>query len=156
MRNFPADVRTEMEAPQTAEVFLVLLTIAADGFALGRFVNNNEDVVSRGETFLAFPFELAMPTDDDERVPEATLRIDNIAGEVLDALRGLDTAPEVVLEMVRAADPDEILLAVPFLRLRQVSIDAAVLTGKLAIDNVLFQQYPADDYTPAEWRGLFS
>lgn len=155
MRTFPAAVRTQMEAPETEEVFLVLLTIEGPGY-LGRFVNNNQDVTSSGRTFLAYPFDIALPVEDDERQPEATIRIDNVAGEILDAIRALDDAPYVTIELVRAAAPDAALITVNMLRLRSIEVSAAVIQGRLAIDNVLFQQYPAGQYTPAEWPGLFA
>jgi len=63
-----------MNAQATGEVWLVLLTLSHPTLATPiRLVNNNEDVVSRGSTFLAFPFEVELPGEDPDQPPKAML-----------------------------------------------------------------------------------
>ena len=54
--------------PEIDVAFLHLLTITAQGDVI-RLVNNNEDIVSRGDTFSAYPFMLALPVDDGINKP---------------------------------------------------------------------------------------
>lgn len=155
-RFLPAAARTSLEAPSSADAFLVLAAILdSDRTVLLRVAANNEAIISRGMTFTAYPFGLALPNEDDQQQPVATVTIDNVDPAILLTLRGLDEPPQMLLEVVRAADPDAVLMATPLMTLRGLDITPAAITGKLSPDNSYFLEYPAASYTPQAWPGLF-
>ena len=56
------EARSSMFSEETSDGLLVLLTIDHAGITAPiRLVNNNVDIKSRGEDFLAFPFEIILP-----------------------------------------------------------------------------------------------
>jgi hypothetical protein len=148
--------RQALTAPETDEVFLILLTISAAGLDPPiRVVNDRSGLVSRGATFVAFPFEIALPADDADTLSTVQLRIDNVDRAIVAALRQLTAPPTVTIEVVRAAEPD-VIEAGPFaMQLLTADYDALVVTGTLSFEDVLNARFPADDFAPADFPGLF-
>ena len=67
-RNLTPDTRRALNAPETAEIFTVLLTIAHPDLDVPiRVCDGGADVTSRGDTFAAYPFALALPEDEEGR-----------------------------------------------------------------------------------------
>lgn len=150
----PPAARQAIERVSLEEALLVLLTVDYLGVVY-RFVNNNENVVSRGQTYLAYPFELALPSDTEDQLSEASIRIDNVSGEILDTFRTFETSPNITLEIIRTSVPDEVLLQTIGFRLRAISVDEASVEGKILLDDVYRFQYPMHDYLPSTFPGLF-
>ena len=139
--------------PEIDVAFLHLLTIQAHGDTI-RVVNNNEDVVSRGDTFLAYAFSLALPVDDGERQPELLLTIDNVDQRLVKAIRELLTPPTVKFEMVLSISPDTVERTIDFLRADFVGYDAMQIQLRLRPQNVMGRRFPYSRYTPSEYPDL--
>jgi len=150
-----ASVRS-LTAAETAEVWVMLLTIAAPGLSPPiRVVNDLSPLTSRGQEFLAFPFEVDLPGDDADSVQRVTLRIDNVDRQIVLALRALTEPPTVTLEVVRRGAPD-VVEAGPFeLTLADAGYDALTVEAELVFEDVLNAPFPANAYTPADYPGLF-
>jgi hypothetical protein len=111
----------------TAEDFLVLLTLThpdlaaleADAPELGvsggalRLVNHPVNIVSRGETYLGFPFSWVDPEQGERPRPRARLRIDNVDRRITQLIRSLSSAPYARAEIVLGSDPDTVERAYP-------------------------------------------
>lgn len=152
-------------AQETGEVYLLLLTISHASLATPiRVVNDHKDLVSRGNTYTAYPFELDLPDDAPGEAPRVRLRIDNIgvpdavdplARRVSDYLRAIDSPFTATLEVVLASTPD-LVEAGPFLlTARRGEYDATTVSAELAFEDVLNEPYPGDSFTPASHPGLF-
>jgi hypothetical protein len=140
---------------QTEEVWLILLTIEhPDIDPPIRVVNNNENVTSRGDEFIAFPFDIDLPGDDPDQMPKARLRIDNIDRQVVVALRSIDSPPAVTIEVILASDPDTVEIAFEGLTLRNAMYDAQTVTADLAFEAILAEPI-AVTITPQRFPGLF-
>lgn len=148
--------RRAATAAETDELFLVLLTIGQGLLDPPiRVVNDALALTSRGAAFIAFPFEIALPADDPETVRRVTLRIDNVDRAIVAALRSLAAPPRVTIEVVRRAEPD-IVEAGPFdMQLVAGTYDASQVEAELAFEDILNQRFPADDFAPADYPGLF-
>jgi hypothetical protein len=136
--------------------FLVLLTIEVD--APGEFVhivNNTEDIVSRGVTFIGCPFSLALPDITDYALAEATLAVDNVDPRIWKGIRLLNGAPTVLIEVILASDPDTPMLTTAGLKLREANADSQSITGKLVPDTVWQAGFPAHDFDPSQNPGMF-
>ena len=145
-----------VNAQETDEVFLLLLTLDhADLAQPIRVVNNTENVVSRGDTYVAYPFEIALPDEDPESVARVTLRIDNVDRQIVQSLRAIQAPLSVALEVVMASAPDTVE-AGPFnMTLVAAEYDALTITGELAFEDVLNEPFPGASYIPSEYPGLF-
>jgi hypothetical protein len=143
-------------AQETGEVFLILITITHDDLADPLyFVNNTENITSRGHEFLGWPFEIALPDEREDALPTVQLRIDNVDRRILEGIRGLPTAPTVLLEIVLASAPDVVEAGPINFTLRGVEYDALVITGTLAPEDVLNEPAMQYSFTPALFPGLF-
>ena len=110
---------------------------------------------SRGNTYYAYPFEMKLATDDPERLPRAWLRIDNVAREVVQGIREISSAPEVLIEIVLGSTPDTVEMALPDFKLRDAGWDALVVEGDLGVEDFGDEPYPADTYNPVTHPGMF-
>lgn len=73
-------------AQTTGQVFLVLIKMViqfSGGPATVRVVNNTEDIVSNGQTFTAYPYEILLPEESEGKVTGARLRLDNVYSSLL-------------------------------------------------------------------------
>ena len=155
-RPVSATARQASYDAETSEAFLILLTLNhVDLSGPIRVANNAVDVVSRGDTFLAFPFRLQLPSDSDERPPRARLQIDNVDRQIVQAVRSVTGAIGVLMEIVLASDPDTLEAAFPDFELQEVRYDALVVEGDLGIEAFLREPFPGDRFTPSGYPGLF-
>lgn len=148
--------RVAAYSPFTDEVFLFLLTIShADLATPLRFVNDRAAIVSRGDTFLPYPFGIAMPDEREDAPPVVQLAIDNVSREITDAIRGLSPGPTITMELVLADSPDT-LEAGPFAcTLREMTYDPFVVQGSLGFEDLFDKPYSAEAYTPDRFPALF-
>lgn len=138
----------------TNEAFLWLLTITSANETL-RVVNNMEDVVSRGNTFTAYPFNISLPVEDGAKELALTLTIDNVDQMLVEAIRGFLEPPMMTLELVLSSDFNTVEKKIDFLRLSNVEYDALQIRGSLKPINVLGNSFPASNYDPAQFPSLF-
>lgn len=144
-----------IHAQETGEVWLVLVTISHSTLATPiRVVANNEDITSRGNLFQAFPFDIVLPGQDADGPPRATLRFDNVDRTAVNAIRGLTSAPDVLLEVVLASNPDLVEISFPGLSLRNVRFDALQVEGELFFESI-FNEPVTLTMTPSRFPGLF-
>ena len=148
--------RAALNAPETGEAFLILLTISHAQLALPIRVTSDSVVTeSRGDSFAPFPFELSLPDDNDGRSPEARLVIDNIDRQIVRAVRLLPSAPLVLIEIVRAAAPDTVEARFEDFRLTDVSYDSQAVEGNLTVEDFTAEPFPAFLFSPGLFPGLF-
>jgi hypothetical protein len=141
---------------ETGEVFLVLLTLshASLGSSI-RVVNNDTDITSGGNLFTAFPFEITLPNDEENRVPQAKLRIDNVDRQIVQAIRAVGTDPmDVSLQVILASSPNTLEMEYDGMQLKQVRYNADIVEGTLTIEGFLREPYPAGIFNPSFFSAI--
>lgn len=141
---------------ESEAVYLVLLEI--DHASLDepiRVVNNYENITSNGALYSAFPFSINLPDDTDDKMPDVTLAIDNIDRTVVDAIRTLTGPPTIKISVIVANAPDTIEAGPYEMTLRDSSYDSMVVSGTLAIEDMLNEPYPIDTISPALFPNMF-
>jgi hypothetical protein len=157
MRTTSAALRQAVTAQQTHEAFLVLLEI--DHSSMGapiRVVNNNRPVGSGGDLYQAFPFQVKLPDERDDRMSTVTLRIDNVDQQIVAALRQLSGAATVTLSVVLASAPDDVEAGPFSFTLSRASYDANAVVATLEYEDVLREPIPGDKFTPTNFPGMFT
>lgn len=155
-RNVSAELKQAVYAQETEQEFVVLITLSHPDLATPIRVNSSgKDVVSNGETFLAYPFEVVLPDDVDDRPPRAKLRIDNISREIVLAVRSISSAPFVTIQIVMATAPNTIEAEFPDFRLSNITYDQLTVEGDLTLEEFIGEPYPARVFSPADFPGLF-
>lgn len=151
-----AAFKREVYDPETAQAFLVLLTIDhADISPPIRVVNDTKDITSRGDSFIAFPFDIDLPDSTRDSLPRARLSIDNVGQEIAEAIRTITSPATVLIEVIRASDPDTVEIAFPVFKLRDVKWDILQVSGDLVVEDLTTEPFPVGHFTPAEFPGLF-
>lgn len=147
--------RRALHADGTGDAFLVLLTLEHDDLPAPIRVTSDEvDTQSRGESYVAFPFELTLP-DDGERPPRARLVIDNVSREIVAAVRSIVGPPLVTMEIVRGSAPDDVEASFPFFRLINVGYDSLTVEGELVAEDLSREPFPEARFVPSRFPGLF-
>jgi hypothetical protein len=143
-------------AESTGEVFLLLLTLShATLLTPIRVVLNTENIVSRGNTFLAFPFEFVLPGEREDQIPRCRLRIDNVDRQIVTALRNATSAIALLAEIVLAAQPDTVDATFDGFTLKDARYDVLIVEGDLALEDPLNEPAIADRFTPSNFPGIF-
>lgn len=155
-RNLSGPAMRALFQSQTDEVFILLLTITTDGLLEPiRVSSDGVDTVSRNELYLAFPFQIDFPSEQEDQVTQIMLRIDNIDRSLVNVIRSATSSPVVQMEMVLDSSPD-IVDAGPFdLTLRAVNYDALVIEGTLVYEDIFNQAFPGHNFVPSITPGLF-
>lgn len=148
--------RQAINAQTTGECFLLLLELSHASLATPiRVVNNTQDIVSNGRTFIGFPFQITLPDDDEEQQPRIRLAIDNVDRTIVTALRALQGPVDVAVEVVRAADPNTIEIRFEGFKLREARYTALEVSGDLLQEDVLSEPFPAHTFSPQFFPGIF-
>jgi len=155
-RTLSLTARQAVFSQETDQVFLLLLTIAHPDMAVPvRVVNNLEAVTSRGNEFIAFPFQINLPYDKDDQITQVTLTIDNVDQQIVVGVRALSSPPTVTLEVVLAASPDTVE-AGPFdFSMKSATYDSLVVEGVLGFEDILNEPFPGNAFTPQNFPGMF-
>lgn len=121
-----------------------------------RFVNDNLDVVSRGQLYVASYFNFIWPDDQDGRTPAAALSIGNLSGGVgafFERTHGGRGATVTALQIMRGAPDfieDELVLD-----LRNIEVMVQAVNGQLGYDDILNKSAVGYTYRPETAPGLF-
>jgi hypothetical protein len=147
------DVRYYSRAMSSREVFALY---RAGLFTPIRVVNNTRPVVSEGKQYVAFPFQVQLPDERDDRVTGVTLRIDNVDRSIVTALRQVTTELSVSLSVILDSDPDVVEVGPYLFSLKRANYDANVVSGEMEYEDVLREPMPGHTFTPSFFPGLFS
>jgi len=121
-----------------------------------RLVNDVQDVICNGATYLAAQFRFTWPDDADKATPHAQLRIANGGGDVgafFERTHGGRGATVRVLQIMRSLPDfveDDLLLD-----LSNIEVTAKTVAGQLGYDEVLNKVGTAYTYRPETAPGLF-
>lgn len=156
MRNTSLTFKQAIYAQDTDEVFIVLVEIDHDDFASPiRVCNDSVDITSNGDVYLAYPFQIELPSDEDGDMPQARLTIDNVDRSLTASIRAIQTPPSVRIMVVLVSDPDVIEIDLPGFVFTNISYDALTITGTISIESFMNEPFPGDVFTPTQFPGLF-
>lgn len=153
------DLSTELKAQifgQTSgDPLLTLITLSHDDFSTIYLVDNTVDIVSRGNTYLAFPMYITPPSDDGEAEREATIEFDNVTLELIEELRTVTTPISVIIETILASDLDTVQTDIQDLKLRNITYSKQRINAKLYMDSFLNVELNNERYVPNIYPGIF-
>ena len=148
------EFRADAWSPES-DLYLVLLTIEhPDLDSPIHVVNNTVNVISNGITYVAFPFEIALPESPENSPPRAELSISNVSREIGQAIRQVGSPPTVTITVIRQQTPNVIEAQHVGMKLTGVSYNAQKVSGQLVREDFTTEPYPSVTYSPAEFKGL--
>lgn len=145
-----------LNAQETDKVFIILLEISHASLSVPlRIAGNSKDITSNSNVFVAYPFQITLPKEDEEEAPSIGIQIDNVDRVIISTLRGLTLLPTAKIQIIRADAPDVIEVEFTDFELKSVGYDSLVVNGTLTLEPFLFEPYPAEKFTPNDFPGLF-
>ncbi|RSE85583.1 DUF1833 family protein [Achromobacter denitrificans] len=144
-------------ATSADEPLLVAIEILHPDLAVpARFVNDTTDIAIEGNNFFACRFDLTLPDDQDEQVPEARLEVDNVGRELtvwLEQSQGGRGARCRML-MVLRSNPNNLEFDMT-MDLTGLEITNFRVSGSLGFKNTLMQSAVAVRFDPLTSPGNF-
>jgi hypothetical protein len=96
-----------------------------------------------------------LPGQGGDGPGEAQLSIDNTDRVIVDTLRSITDAADVLIEIILADTPDTVEVALPPLKLRDVTYNVSTVTGYLRFEDLVTE--PAcETITPSRFPALFA
>ena len=101
VRNISAEGLRELFAQNSGAVMLTLLTFSHATLPTPIRLVNDRRPLTYGQSYIALPFEMTLPDDLEERIPNVEVKIDNIGRELVTLLRSTSEIVAVDVEVVR-------------------------------------------------------
>ena len=151
-----AELIAQLFAQESNDPFLALITLTHASFASPiRLVNNSENIISRGNTFTAFPMKIKLPMDDGESAREVQLVFDNVSLELIDEIRTVTTSIGVSIELVLASMPNQVQASLEELKIATINYNKTQAVARLVLDSFLTTEVTSERYNPQNFPGLF-
>lgn len=166
-RNITASFRKAAESQWNDEVDLVFLTISHPLLLEPvRVVWDAVDFIWGGNTFIGFPFDIQI-LSDDEQPPRASLAFQNVDQVIGETIRGLNTPPRMQMDLLSSVDfnlavtprtqigTPTVFYTASRLFLVNVRVDVLQITADIVGWNYLQRVWPGVRATQAAFPGLF-
>lgn len=148
------ELKAQIFAQQSEDPFLTLVTLTGPSFTF-RLVNNSKNIISNGQTFMAFPMKVRLPVDDGESARDFQIEFDNASLLLISSLRSVTSPINCQIDMILASMPDVIQMSVTDLLIRSIVYDKSRVSAKIVLDNFLAVAMTSERYTPIAYPGMF-
>lgn len=151
-----ATAKKAMASQETAEVFLTLIELSHDSWDAPLYlVNDSQDIVSNGQAYQQFPFQVSLPGEADEGLPVLNWSACNVDRLIVQRLRGITGTVEAVCSWIIASEPDHIQRGPYTTSMQSVAYNAETIGGTLGLDPILDEPFGRLTMTPATTPALF-
>ena len=137
-RVYSSEFKSTLAQVSSPETPLVLLTINHPELATPvRVVNDTQDLVSNGDTYIAMPFRCTLPDDFENQLPKARLSVDNIGKELMywiETSNGGNVSTVTMAQVMRSR-PDTVEWSIT-MNLYNVSCTMQEVSGELGYENL--------------------
>jgi hypothetical protein len=155
MSRLSAGATEAVLARETEKVFLHLLTIEVSGAFL-RFVDNTQDIVSKGNTFTAAGFTIILPEQTSDGQRACKLAIDNTDLAIFQTIKQAAGKMVTVSICVIMADTPNVYERGPLkFQLRNVTASKSAIEGEVYDFYLADRKFPKDTYSPDDFEGMF-
>lgn len=145
----------QLFAQESDDPFLTLVTLTHESFDSIRLVNNTVDILSRGQTYQAFPMKIRFPVDDGETMRDFAIDFDNVSLTLVEMIRSVTTSIGVKIELILASLPDVPQISQEDLKIVSLSYNSQRISATIVLDNFLNTEMTSETYGPRNFPGLF-
>jgi len=149
--------RRNLLATSADEPMLVLLEITHADLAIPiRVVNDNQNITVLGNEYIACPFRISLPDDQDQQVPKAVVSVDNIGRELTTWLETSNGGKGAKLRVMAVLPSSPNILEVDMkMDLFGLSINNQTVDGELGYKNTMMRAAVGMRYDPISSPGVF-
>jgi hypothetical protein len=156
-RNYSRSFQEKTNSTSADEAPLILLEIShADLVTPIRVVNDTQELIHNGDTFVAMEFGIVEPDDLEQGESRGAIEVDNVGRELtdwLEASNGGQGATVRIIEVLRS-NPDVVEWEIT-MDLSDLHLDMRAVTGGLSFDDILNLTAVALVHRPDVSPGLF-
>jgi len=156
VRSLTNNLLAQLYGERSDDPLLMLVTLTHTSFTTLRLVNNTEDVISRGNTHIAFPMRINLPAEDGVNVLKSQIQFDNVSLDLIDEIRSVTTPIDTTIELVLASDPDTVEISFNEFKISNVRYDSRTINADLFLDDFLHTEFTSERYTQTIYPGLFT
>ena len=142
MRSQSPDVVSSLLAQETSEAYLVLLTLEVDDDGSPkyfRFTSDAVDTVVGSDIYLAYPFEITLPSNVEDQVSTCQLSVTNVDRQLIEFVRTQTVPIKAGIDVILASNQD-VMVSYQDFTWRQLSYDAMTISGTLTLEDFLHEQ----------------
>lgn len=156
-RAYSSEYKSTLASTSAPESPIILLEITHPGLSVpARVVNDNSNITSNGNEFLACAFRCTLPDDMESQLPKVTLSIDNVGKELMywvETSAGGYGAKAHFMQIMRSR-PDLIEWEIT-LALSNVKANVREVSADLSYDNIFTRPAITMRYDPFTAPGCF-
>lgn len=152
---------------ETGEIPVLLLTITHPDLPdTIRISSDNADMldvelqlrgtISRLQEYNFLPISASLPEEGEDAANTIQITVDNVGQDLTEPLKSTVTPATVTVEIVLASAPDDVEVSFPDFQLTSADVDAGSVKLSLTVDVMASEPYPADNFTPAAFGGLWA
>lgn len=160
-RNLSLNAIIAIHAQETGEVILPLLTLShpTEMTETIRIVRNTQAITSRGNTYLPVMFDVVLPSEGTETIPEVKLTLLNAQTSegvsVAQLLESLGDAPNVLIELILASSPDTVEYDTGTMKMNGFNFDRGMIETSLTAGDFMNEPFPGDSFSKTNFPGLY-
>jgi hypothetical protein len=156
MSRISTDAAAAVLAPETEKVFLHLLSIETSGGAVLRFVDNNQNITSRGNEYFAAGFTVILPEQTGNAPRPCRIAIDNTDLAVFQVIKqAAGQTVTVSLCIIMADTPDRYERGPLKYKLRNVRASKESIEGDVYDFYLADRKFPRGTYSPEDFEGMY-
>ncbi len=156
-RDYSSEYKSTLAKVSAEEAPLVLLEIShADLTEPVRVVNDMQDLISNGNTFIACPFRYVLPDDFENQLPKARLAVDNVGRDLMywiETTGGGQNSSVKMMQVMRSR-PDTIEWSIS-MNLYNVTATLQEISAELGFENLFARPAVLMQYRPETTPGIF-
>lgn len=156
-RNYTPQYKSTLSRVSGEEAPLFLLEINHPSLDVPvRVINDTQDLVSNGNTYIACPFRCVLPDDFEGQLPKARLAVDNVGRDLMHWVEtsGGGAGSTVNLTQVMRSRPDTIEWSIS-MNLYNVQATMQEITAELGYENLFAKPAIKMQYRPDNSPGVF-
>lgn len=140
-----------------ALIWLLEFTDPTNDNTVLRACANLEDITSNGQLYTAFPFELVLPPEDNQRIQKIDLVFPNVGQELMELVRAYPPGlhPKITFKLIISDDPDTVEKQIDFMEVQNVDYDAMAIKFELTSSNIFARKTCVATYNQSEFPGMF-
>jgi len=167
-RALSASAKASAFSDTTGKAWLMLVTVSPhpdageefpgdpdENFAPIRLVNDKVDHMSGGDNYVAFAFDAVFPPEASGELGGVRFQVDGVDQQIINTLRKATLPPQVAVEVILSDDPDTIEVGPVEFQLTDLQFIVEKIDGTIDPEPLLKEPFPADDFVPAKFKGLF-
>lgn len=150
------DAKHAMTAPETAAVFITLLTLFIDGQKVLSICDDTQSVTSNNEEFIPWGFRAILPSQSADAASACSLQIDNVDLVIARTIKqNINHRITAQVKVVLATSPNVTEQGPYNFVLRNIKINAKTITGELHDDYMADKKFSCFTYSPKDFPGMY-